>query len=115
MTRDFVRWLFEAIDARQWDRLAEFFHPEIEYQRPGYDSLVGLEAVVRFYREVRVLASGNHQVTAIAIDGTHGACWGRYLGSRRDGTPVDIEFADCYEFEDGKIRRRKSFFYVPLV
>jgi hypothetical protein len=37
------------------------------------------------------------------------------VGTHRDGSPIDVEFADTYELEDGAIRRRKSFFYVPSV
>ena len=49
------------------------------------------------------------------VDDAFGACWGRFVGKHRDGSDIDVEFADTYEIEDGKIRRRKSFFYVPAV
>ena len=39
-----------------------------------------------------------------------GVWWTLYF----TGTPVDVEFADCYEFKDGLLWRRKSHFFVPV-
>lgn len=110
-----VHDLFRAIDAREFDRLHDVCHPEIVYERPGYESFSGMDRLLKFYREERIIASGDHHLTAVLVDGTHGACWGRFLGKHRDGSDIDVEFADTYEIEDGRIRRRKSFFYVPAV
>lgn len=114
MPHDFIVRMFKTIDARQWDQLPEFFHPEMVYDRPGYPLLEGRDAVVHFYREVRVLTSGEHQLTAVVMDGDYGACWGRFVGAKKDGTPVDLQFADCYVFRDHQLVHRKSHFYVPL-
>ena len=110
-----VRDLFRVIDARDFERLREFCHPEVRYERPGYEQFSGIERLLKFYREERVIVSGTHQLTAVVTSDTHAACWGRYVGVHRDGSPIDVEFADTYELEDGTIRRRKSFFYVPSV
>jgi ketosteroid isomerase-like protein len=75
---------------------------------------MGREQVLHFYREIRAI-HGSHQIEAIVVDGDHGASWGRFVGSKRDGTPVDLEYADCYGFRDGLLWRRKSFFFVPQV
>ncbi len=110
-----VHDLFSAIDARDFDRLREMCHPEIVYERPGYEAFSGMERLLRFYREERVIASGRHRLTAVLADDAFAACWGRFVGKHRDGSDLDVEFADTYEIEDGRIRRRKSFFYVPAV
>jgi len=110
-----VHDLFRVIDARDFEGLRDVCHPEIVYERPGYEAFVGIDRLLKFYREERVIASGGHHLTAVLVDESFGACWGRFLGEHRDGSALDVEFADTYEIEDGKIRRRKSFFYRPAV
>lgn len=110
-----VHDLFQAIDTRSFERLRDICHSDVTYERPGYEAFVGIERLLKFYREERVIASGDHLLTAVVIDETHGACWGRFLGAHRNGSDIDVEFADTYEIEDGRILRRKSFFYKPAV
>ncbi|MBX3146858.1 MAG: nuclear transport factor 2 family protein [Gemmatimonadales bacterium] len=114
MTRADLEAMFRAIDATDWDALPPFFHPEMTYDRPGFPLLNGREAVLDFYRRIRAIR-GEHRFEAFVIEGDAGASWGRFVGARTDGTPVDIAFADCYRFKDGAIWRRQSYFYVPLV
>ena len=114
MTRADLEAMFRAIDASDWDALAQYFHPGLIYDRPGYALLEGREAVLHFYRAVRMIR-GAHQFEAFAIDGDTGACWGRFVGHQPDGTPIDVQFADGYRFKDGLLWRRKSHFYVALV
>jgi hypothetical protein len=113
VSHDLVRSIFRAIDARDWGSLADYFHPELRYQRPGFPTLEGRDEVLRFFREIRAI-HGSHQIEGIAIDGDQGAHWGRFVGAKMDGTPVDVEYADWYRFRDGLLWRRKSFFYVAL-
>ena len=110
-----VHDLFRAIDSREFERLREICHPEVTYERPGYEAFHGIDRLLKFYREERIIASGEHRLTAVLVDPSYGACWGRFVGKHRNGEDIDVEFADTYEIEDGRIRRRKSFFYVPAV
>lgn len=114
MTRSDLEAMFRIIDASDWGALPRFLHPELAYDRPGYPLLDGRDAVLHFYRATRTMR-GEHRFEAFAIDGDVGACWGRFVGQQPDGTPIDIQFADCYRFKDGLLWRRKSHFYVPLV
>lgn len=114
MTRAELEAMFRVIDASEWDALGRFFHPGLIYDRPGFPLLEGREANLHFYREVRTLR-GEHRFDCMVLEPGAGASWGRFVGRRGDGTPVDIQFADCYRFRDGLLWRRKSFFYVPLV
>lgn len=113
MTRADLEAMFRAVDASDWDALPRWLHPELEYDRPGFDLLQGRDAVVQFYRTIRSIR-GEHRFEGFAIEPESGACWGRFVGTRKDGTPLDLQFADCYRFKDGLMWRRKSFFYVPL-
>lgn len=115
ITRTRIRRLFESIDASDWAGLAELFHPHAVYERPGYAPLVGRERVLRFYREERVVASGNHEIDGIVVEPNAGACWGRLRATLKDGSRADVQFADVYYFEDGQIRGRRSYFFRPAV
>ena len=115
MTDEIIVNLFGAIDSSDWAKLAQIIHPEIVYERPGYEPFQNMDRVLQFYRNERVLASGSHRLEAIVHEGDHAACWGRFVGKKKDGSSVDELFADCYTFEDGRIRTRRSFFFRPAV
>ena len=110
-----VHELFDAIDSNRWERLPELFDAEVVYERPGYEPFRGLERLDRFYREERVIASGRHHLTGVVVGDGQAACWGRFVGVHRDGSPLDVDFADTYELADGRIRLRKTFFFRPAV
>jgi ketosteroid isomerase-like protein len=110
-----IREMFRKVDGSEWGALPEFFHADIVYERPGYSPLVGLERVLRFYREERVIACGKHSIDRVVVGDGAGACWGRLEGTLKDGSPTDERFADVYLFEGGKIRSRRSFFFRPAI
>jgi ketosteroid isomerase-like protein len=112
---NFVVEMFRRIDARDWAALEDSFHPDRVYERPGYEPLVGRDQVLRFYREVRVIASGEHQLERVLTEPDAGACWGRFVGLHKNGSAIDERFADAYLLQDGRIRMRRSFFYRPAV
>ena len=115
MADNFVLELFRKIDSRDWDALPASFCDDVVYERPGYEPLVGVERVMKFYREERVIASGEHQLERIVIDDGSGACWGRFVGSHRNGSAIDERFADVYILQDGRIRIRRSYFFRPAI
>jgi ketosteroid isomerase-like protein len=107
--------LFQAIDTSNWEELNRLFHAEVVYERPGYEPFSGVERLLQFYKHERVLASGQHSLECIVTDENHAACWGRFVGLKKDGTPVNERFSDVYTFEDGRIRTRRSYFFRPAV
>jgi len=110
-----VHRLFDAIDSRRWERLPDFFDADVVYERPGYEPFRGLDRLDHFYREERVIASGRHHLEGVVVGDTQAACWGRFIGTHRDGTPIDEAFADTYQLTGDRIRHRKSFFFRPAV
>ncbi len=111
----FIGELFAAVDAREWERLDEFYTEDATYERPGFALLVGLCALTDFYANVRNIASGAHELGGTMVVDDTAACWGRFSGWSRDGRELDERFADVYELRDGKICKRTTFFFRPAV
>jgi branched-subunit amino acid aminotransferase/4-amino-4-deoxychorismate lyase/ketosteroid isomerase-like protein len=111
----FINQMFEAIDSREWDKLPMFFSTDIVYERPGYSPLIGYARVAHFYMHERVIASGNHLIEGIVSNDNNAACWGRFVGKNKNGSEIDERFSDVYTFHNGKIVKRRSFFYRPAI
>lgn len=107
--------MFKAIDSNDWESLEPIFHQNIVYQRGGYEPFRGIDRVMKFYRQERILASGRHNLEGVVVDGDRGACWGRFEGQKKDGGDVVVDFADVYLFANNKIVFRKSHFFVSSV
>ena len=107
--------LFRAIDQNAWDRLGDFFCPDVEYLRPGYPPIRGLSGLVEFYQAIRVVESGEHRIAKVLSDGSFACCWGSFHGVSRTHEDLGIEFSDWYTFKDRKIEKRRTFFYQPAI
>jgi ketosteroid isomerase-like protein len=112
---DGLREVYRTIDACDWPALEALLHPEVVYERPGYDPLVGRERVMRFYREERIVASGRHEIIGIVREDGVAACWGHMRGTLRDGSAAEVQFADVYSLDAGQVRTRRSYFFTPAV
>lgn len=115
MPPDAIHHLFAAIDARRWDCLAHFFAKDIVYERPGYEPILGLAELERFYRDVRIVAAGQHDLAHVVTGGRFAACWGRFTGQSRLGDPLDERFADVYQIRGGLISSRTTYFFRPAI
>jgi len=115
LTEEFVLSLFHQIDGRNWEALSQFFCSDVVYERPGYEPLRGFERLMKFYKEERVIRCGEHLLENIVLDERRGACWGRFVGTHKNGSLINERFADAYTFKDGKIHTRRSFFFRPAV
>jgi ketosteroid isomerase-like protein len=113
--RQFVAELFATIDNGEWGRLRRFFTVDCTYERPGYPSICGIEALQHFYREVRVIACGRHTIEGVACGAATIACWGEFAGTSREGEPLRERFADVYEMAGDRIACRRSFFFRPAI
>jgi ketosteroid isomerase-like protein len=111
MSEKLIIDLFRAVDSRDWNALRTIFHPEIVYERPGYEPFAGISRVMRFYEHERILVSGKHDTECVVVNGNNGACWGRFVGVKRDSSMADEQFADVFFFENGTIRMRKTYFF----
>jgi ketosteroid isomerase-like protein len=112
---DLVGRLFAAIDAQHWSELRTSFTEHCVYERPGYGPMVGIEALLRFYRLERIISSGHHHIEHVTSGDATVACWGRFTGRSHAGDALDERFADTYVVDRGRIAHRRSFFYRPAV
>jgi len=115
MSRVLIQRMFEAIDRREFDRLSLFYTPDIVYARPGYERVCGFEALVDFYKQVRVVDAGVHDLAHIVSNGDEAACWGHLAGHSYEGVRLDEHFADVYELSEGRISSRKTHFFRAAI
>ncbi|MDB9304093.1 MULTISPECIES: nuclear transport factor 2 family protein [Cyanophyceae] len=113
--KELIVTLFAAVDSSDWNLLKNCFDENIIYERPGYQPFIGLDKLLNFYRYERIIASGQHYLEHITIDNNHGACWGKFIGIHKNGSPINERFADVYCFDNGKFKTRRSYFFRPAV
>jgi ketosteroid isomerase-like protein len=106
---------FRIVDARQFDELDQVFHAEMVYERPGYKMLEGIGSIIKFYKQKRRILSGNHTIEGLIAEGDICTCWGRFVGKSRKDQEIDERFADVFIFEDGKIKKRITYFHRKAV
>ncbi|WP_040155409.1 nuclear transport factor 2 family protein [Mobilicoccus massiliensis] len=111
-----VETYYRLVDADDVDGLVELFAPDSVYRRPGYEPLVGHDALRAFYEGERVIESGTHTVDHTVVGEDSVAVHGRFEGTLRDGSSASLRFADFYTFDDdGRFATRDTFFFAPLV
>jgi ketosteroid isomerase-like protein len=116
VAQNFVTEMFRKIDSRDWEALPSSFADDAVYERPGYAPLQGIDRIMKFYREERVIASGEHRLERVVIGDAAGASWGRFVGLHKNGSALDEAFADVYILNDqGKIKTRRSYFFRPAI
>lgn len=115
---------YEFVDSGDLTGLLDWFAPDAEYRRPGYEPMRGTEQLRAFYHGARVIDSGRHEVDAMTVDTSSGdgrvAARGRFSGRLKDGTDVEVGFADFIDYRldaDGTLRAvlRITYFDAPVV
>jgi len=107
--------LFNTIDESKWEELELIMQPDIVYERPGYPPLLGLPAVMQFYRHERVVAHGKHLITDVAAHEGRVSCHGHFSGISRKNASLNVAFCDFYVLKESRLSYRKTFFYIPAI
>lgn len=109
--------MFNVIDSCQWEKLSEHFHPDIQYLRPGYDTIFGLADLIDFYENRRIIKHGRHIVENVCTgpDEEVVSVVGSFTGFDRRGKQLAVRFCDVYHLSDEKIKNRETFFNAPSV
>lgn len=109
---------YELVDADD-PAMFELFHEDIEYKRPGYPILKGLEELRHFYRFTRIITHGEHRIGSLFCTGEQAAVEGRFSGVLRDGSQADLQFSDFFDITwrvpgeqrlGAVIRSRRTYF-----
>ena len=106
---------YETVDTRGPEDVVALFARDALYRRPGYETFVGRPSLLSFYGGQRVIERGRHVVKVLLVDGDRVAVEGEFEGFLRDGSEVNLRFADFFRFTEGLIAERASYFDVPAV
>jgi len=107
--------MFHAIDTADWADFAQFFRSEVVYERPGHPDIFGIDALLYFYRDTRVIAEGEHVLTAALADDDHAICFGYFKGRSKSGEELAERFADAYELRNGLICKWTTYFFRAAI
>ena len=106
-----IRTVYAAIEVGNHDALGEMFHPAAVYRRPGAPPLLGRDRIIDFYRAVRSMKTSQIMIESVVSQGRHAVAIGLVEGRGRAGERVHEQFADVYEFADGLVTARATYFY----
>jgi len=104
---------YDAIDAGDYEALADLLAPEAVHDRPDR-TIEGRETLVAFMREGRPNGNTSHEVTAVLTASDDGgdrdadavAVEGRLFDT--DGDPV-FGFVDVFSFDEGRIAEIRTY------
>ncbi|ESQ01307.1 nuclear transport factor 2 family protein [Streptomyces sp. ZG43] len=113
---DRVRRYYTLVDDGDVHGVVGLFADNAVYERPGYDPIVGRGGLDAFYRGQRVIDSGSHTVVKLVVGTGEAAVEGEFRGTLKDGSEVDLRFADFFRFgEDLLFEVRNTYFFAPMV
>ncbi len=106
---------YRNIDRQDFKAALSCYMPDAIYRRPGYDALVGIQAISKFYYEVRMISSGRHELEAVIEDGDMVAVHGSFHGTSRSEAPTDVRFSDFWRFSGLLVVERNTYFDAAAV
>lgn len=116
LLRAAVHGYYEAMDRDDIDSVLEFFSGDVLYRRPGYERIVGMDALRQYYASDRQIATGRHVLTSVIVEGQRVAAHGTFEGDLRDGSTTSVGFAAFFVFDlNGRAAEHTTYFFVPAV
>jgi ketosteroid isomerase-like protein len=113
---DVVQKYYAEVDKGVVDEVVALFEVDAEYSRPGYAHMNGREAIRSFYVDDRIIESGVHNIESMVSDSKTVAVEGSFKGTVRGGANAQVKFADFFwAGPNGLIKKRRTYFYAPLV
>lgn len=111
-----TRHYFDRVDAGDVEGVLDWFAQDGVYHRPGYAPMRGRASLAAFYGGQRLIADGEHHLAELLVDGDRVAVRGRFVGTLKDGSRVEVGFADFITYDgDGRARERHSYFETRTV
>jgi ketosteroid isomerase-like protein len=106
---------YRSIDCRDLESALSCFAPDAVYRRPGYEVLVGIDAIVEFYCRERVISAGQHRIESIIENANEVAVRGSFCGASHTGIPLAVRFADFWRFSGLVVIERNTYFDAAAV
>lgn len=106
---------YTTVDEQSAEDVVALFTADAIYRRPGYQPMVGTDALMAFYGGERVIVGGRHTLTNLVVDGDRVAVEGQFKGVLRDDSQVEIKFSDFFTFAGGLIHERNTYFDAVAV
>lgn len=104
--RAFAQTLLSAIDAGDWDAVANCFTPDAVYTPPTGPACRGRAAIRTYYESVRPIATGVHTLQDVMHSPARIVARGVFNGTTRLGINVAMDFVDTLEVTEGLINNR---------
>lgn len=110
MKNPWITELFSAIDKRDADGFAQHLHEDVRFVFGNAPALQGKaatkEVIAGFFESIAGIA---HQLHGTVRSGDTVVCRGRVTYTRKDGSRLEIPFANFFELVDGKIRNYEIY------
>jgi ketosteroid isomerase-like protein len=100
-----ARAYYDALDAGEYDRLADLLAPEFVQKRPDR-TFKGRDRFVAFMRDERPMTDTAHAVDAVYPEGPGVAVRGRLLDDEGDEV---FAFVDVFSVEDGRLTSLETY------
>ncbi len=111
-----VQGYYDALDADDVEAVLEFFSGDVLYRRAGYEPMVGIDALRRYYEQTRLIAPGRHVLRTMVVEGANVAAHGEWEGELREGGRRSVGFAAFFVFDgNGRASEHTTYFFVPAV
>lgn len=109
--------MFSAIDDNAFERLAGCMDTAVVYERPGYEPIIGYDALLDFYRKTRRIRLGRHDLHRVLCQGEDVVSCGLFTGELKNGEPVTIDFSEIYRLNEQRTRIlfRKTYFFQAAI
>ncbi|MCC6213107.1 MAG: nuclear transport factor 2 family protein [Burkholderiales bacterium] len=119
LTREFLGEIGAAFNSRDVERIVSFFHDDCIFWLalgPEYTgrSIVGKDAVRRMLAERFRVIPDMHwaRLDEFVAGANRGVTIWRVTGRAADGTVLDYKGCDLYEFKDGLIWRKDTYWKI---
>ena len=81
------------------------------YQSPGGE-FEGGEGIRQYIEEVRTMSNSTHEISLRLHDEQASVAEGRVTGDTADGEPVQVRFADVFEFDEDDAKLTRCAVYL---
>ncbi len=102
--------MFQAIDAKDADRFAQFLSEDVRFKHGNEDFLLGRPAAHQGISGLFDNIQGiNHELCKILVSGESIVVYGTVTYTRKDGSNLSVPVADIWTMADDKIQEYLIF------